>query len=50
MNFVFIEVDDVEMIFPHFLKSAQIFVADRMSFVKGSAFEFPGTDLGHIVC
>jgi hypothetical protein len=49
MNFVFIEVNDIEMIFPHFLKTAQIFVADGMAFLKGCSFEFSGTNLGHIV-
>jgi hypothetical protein len=37
------------MVFPHFLKTAEIFVADRVSFVKGRAFEFSRTNLGHVM-
>jgi hypothetical protein len=37
------------VVFPHFLKTAEIFVADGVPLVEGSAFEFSGTNLGHVM-
>jgi hypothetical protein len=37
------------VVFPHFLKPAQIIVADGMPFVKSSALEFSGTNFGQIM-
>ena len=50
MNFIVFQVDDVEVVFPHFLKTTQIFVADRVPFMKRGTFEFSGTNFGHIMC
>jgi hypothetical protein len=37
------------MIFPHFLETTEVFVADGVTFVKGCAFEFSGTNFGEIM-
>jgi hypothetical protein len=49
MNFVLCQVNQVKVVFPQLLKMAQIFIADRMVFLKGGTFEFPGANLGDIV-
>jgi hypothetical protein len=46
MDFVCIEVKDVKVVFPHFLKPAQIFVADGVAFVKSCALKFSGANFG----
>jgi hypothetical protein len=49
MNFIILEVNDIEVIFSHFLETAEIFVADLVPFVKGCAFILPGANFGHVV-
>jgi hypothetical protein len=49
MDFVLSQVNQVKVVFTQLLKMAQIFIADRMAFLKGSAFELSRTNLGDIM-
>ena len=49
VDFVTLKVYDIKMIFSHFLKTAQIFIANGMAFMEGRALEFTGTDFGNIM-
>ena len=49
MDFVLSQVNQVKVVFTQFLKMAQIFIADRMAFLKGGAFELPGANFSNIM-
>ena len=49
VDFVLLQIDDVEIIFSKFLEVAQIFVADRMTFTKGGTLKIAGSNLGYVV-
>ena len=49
MDFIFFQVDDVEIIFAELLQAAQVFIANRVALAKGGAFEFPGANLGDVM-
>ena len=49
MDFVLSQVNQLKVVFTQLLKMTQIFIADRVAFLKGSTFEFTGANLGDIM-
>ena len=49
VDFIRLQVNDIEVIFPQTLEAAEIFLANGVALTEGGAFEFPRPDFGDIV-
>ena len=50
MDFIGLEIDDVEVVFPQALHAADIVLADGVTLAEGGTLEFSRSNLGDIMC
>jgi hypothetical protein len=49
MNFVFFQIDKVEVVFPKSLQMADIFITNGVALAKGRTLKLTGTDFRDIM-